>query len=303
MIIETKGLYKQYKDKTVALDSVTFNIEELGKIYGFIGPNGAGKTTLIRILSTQLHFTTGFAQILGYDLRTQKKEIRKHISVLPQDFALPFYELTTEDMIYYYLRILGLKKTYIKKKIDTMLEMFDLTKYRKTQVEKLSGGFIRRTYLAMVLAVDADIYFLDEPTVGLDPTSKLFVWSSLHTMIKEGKTILLTSHYMEEISQLCYQVFILNYGKIIMNGSPSTLLKKHFNNLTHKIIIHPDNTNFNNVLATIQEHGNFHNIRNELIIVYPTDVLQLEQELTKQEIRFEIAPLSLEDVALDLRGV
>ena len=171
MIISTTNLCKEYKDKKLVLNNITFDIEESGKFYGLIGPNGVGKTTLVRILSTQLHLTSGHAEVLGFDVQKEKKALRHHISILPQDAALFFYELNVEEFIYYYLRIMGYKKKYISNKMKEILDMFDLTRYKHALIGKLSGGMIRRCYLSLVLGVDVDLYFLDDPTVGLDPAS------------------------------------------------------------------------------------------------------------------------------------
>ena len=300
MIISTTNLCKEYKDKKLVLNNITFDIEESGKIYGLIGPNGVGKTTLVRILSTQLHLTSGHAEVLGFDVQKEKKALRHHISILPQDAALFFYELNVEEFIYYYLRIMGYKKKYISNKMKEILDMFDLTRYKHALVGKLSGGMIRRCYLSLVLGVDVDLYFLDEPTVGLDPASKLYVWSALQKKIKDGKTIFLTSHYMEEISQLCYKVLVLDQGKILMHGIPSDIIKSQFNNLKSKIIIKPSNESIHNLIDVVARYGEYTNIKNELIIAYSYNINQLVQELTHYGVSFEVSPLTLEDVALHL---
>ena len=183
MIIDTNNLCKSYKDTDFALNNISFSIKDSGKIYGFIGPNGAGKTTLLRILSTQLHLTSGSAKVLGFDVQKEKKEIRKLISILPQDAQPYFYEFTIVEMIYYYLRIRGYKKKYIYEQMDHILDLFGLSSIKNKKLVSLSGGLFRRCYLAIALSVDAKLYFLDEPTVGLDAVSKLYVWSALLKLI------------------------------------------------------------------------------------------------------------------------
>lgn len=302
MILQASKLSKSYSDSKFALNDISFTIDEPGKIYGFIGPNGAGKTTLIRILSTQLHLTDGTVEVLGYDIQKQKNEIRKQISVLPQDVTPVFYELSIKEMIYYYLRIRGYSKKYISSRMSEILDLFGLANYQDKKLVSLSGGLFRRCFLSLTLGVEASIYFLDEPTVGLDPSSKLFVWSALQKLVKKGKTILLTSHYIEEISQLCSIVFVLDQGKVLVSGNPADIVKNQFNGISNKIMINLDIINRDSVLNIVNTYEEHINIQNEIVFIYTNDLNRLVDELTSLRIHFEIAPVTLEDVALKLEN-
>jgi ABC-2 type transport system ATP-binding protein len=221
--ILAEGLVKVYPKGVVALDGVSFSIEQKG-IVGLVGPNGAGKTTLIKVLTTLTRPTKGRAEVLGYDVVRDYEEVRKCISLVPQD-ASPELYLTPYEHVYWYLRSRGLAKGDAAKLAREALERLDLWEVRNRVCAKLSGGMRQRVLIASALAVPAEVYFLDEPTVGLDPIARREVWKVLRDAA-ESSLVFLTTHYMEEAESLSDLVVMINKGRIVEMGSPQDLLRR-----------------------------------------------------------------------------
>jgi len=221
--ILAEGLVKIYPKGVVALDGVSFSIEQKG-IVGLVGPNGAGKTTLIKVLTTLTRPTKGRAEVLGYDVVRDYEEVRKCTSLVPQD-ASPELYLTPYEHVYWYLRSRGLAKGDAAKLAREALEKLDLWEVRNRVCAKLSGGMRQRVLIASALAVPAEVYFLDEPTVGLDPIARREVWKVLRDAA-ESSLVFLTTHYMEEAESLSDLVVMINKGRIVEMGSPQDLLRE-----------------------------------------------------------------------------
>jgi ABC-2 type transport system ATP-binding protein len=221
--ILTKDVVKIYRGNVVALNEVSFSIDKLG-IIGLVGPNGAGKTTLIKILTTLTRPTRGKAEVLEYDVVNDYEKIRRRISLVPQD-ASPELYLTPYEHVYWYLRSRGLSRGDAEKLTKDVLEKLGLWDHRNKVCAKLSGGMRQRVLIASALAVPADIYFLDEPTVGLDPLARRDVWNVLRD-VSRGSLIFLTTHYMEEAEALSDLLIMINRGRIIEIGSPKELIRK-----------------------------------------------------------------------------
>jgi ABC-2 type transport system ATP-binding protein len=219
----TEGLVKVYPKDVVALDGVSLSIERKG-IVGLVGPNGAGKTTLIKVLTTLTKPTRGRAEVLGYDVVRNYEEVRKRVSLVPQD-ASPELYLTPYEHVYWYLRSRGLAKGDAAKLAREALEKLGLWEVRNRVCAKLSGGMRQRVLIASALAVPAEVYFLDEPTVGLDPIARREVWKVLRDAA-ESSLVFLTTHYMEEAESLSDLVVMINKGRIVEMGSPRELLGK-----------------------------------------------------------------------------
>jgi len=217
------GLVKVYSGGVVALDDVSFSIDS-GGIVGLVGPNGAGKTTLVKILATLIKPTRGRVEVLGFDVNSGYENVRKRISLVPQD-ACPELYLTPYEHVYWYLRSRGLPKGDAVRLAGESLEKVGLWDVRDRVCAKLSGGMRQRVLIASALAVPADIYFLDEPTVGLDPLARRGVWSVLREVSKNS-LIFLTTHYMEEAEVLSDLLIMINRGRIIEMGNPLELLRK-----------------------------------------------------------------------------
>jgi ABC-2 type transport system ATP-binding protein len=204
-----------------ALDNVSFDIEK-GQIFSFLGPNGAGKTTAINLLITLLPIQQGKVTIAGYDVATQKDNVRKSIGVVFQDQRLD-RDLTVWETLDFHGRIHSIPKQVRRPRIEELLQLVELTEKRKEYTKNLSGGMKRRLEIARGLLVQPKILFLDEPTIGLDTQTRKRIWSYIKKVNQQGVTILLTTHYMDEADQNSDFICIIDKGKIIANGTPEEL--------------------------------------------------------------------------------
>jgi ABC-2 type transport system ATP-binding protein len=219
--IEVEHIVKKYGDFT-AVDDVTFSVTE-EEIFGLLGPNGAGKSTLIRMMTTLIPITSGKARIAGYDVATDPDDARRAIGVIPQALTSDI-DLTVEENLSIYAKLYDVPATKRKQSIDELLELVDLTKWRSAQTKTLSGGMRRRLEIARGLVHSPKIFFLDEPTTGLDPVSRVAVWEML-TNIKSQRqlTLLITTHYMDEADRLCDRIAIVDHGKLVALDTPPAL--------------------------------------------------------------------------------
>jgi len=219
--IEVEHIVKRYGDFT-AVNDVTFDVKE-GEIFGLLGPNGAGKSTLIRMMTTLIPITRGTARIAGHDVQKDPDNARRAIGVIPQALTSDI-DLTVEENLTIYAKLYDVPAKQRKQSIDELLEMVDLTKWRGAQTKTLSGGMRRRLEIARGLVHNPRIFFLDEPTTGLDPVSRVAVWEML-TNIKSKRqlTILITTHYMDEADRLCDRIAIVDHGKLVALDTPAAL--------------------------------------------------------------------------------
>jgi ABC-2 type transport system ATP-binding protein len=236
--IEVNHIVKKYGDFT-AVNDVSFQVEE-GEIFGLLGPNGAGKSTLIRMMTTLIPITSGFAKIAGHDVRTEADEARRNIGVIPQAMTSD-PDLTLEENLSIYAKLYDVPAKKRRQNIDELLELVDLTKWRNAQTKTLSGGMRRRLEIARGLVHSPKIFFLDEPTTGLDPVSRVAVWEML-TNIKNSRnlTVLITTHYMDEADRLCNRIAIVDHGKLVALDTPDAL--KHTvpgENVIEAQFVHP----------------------------------------------------------------
>jgi ABC-2 type transport system ATP-binding protein len=220
-VVEVDSLVKQYGILN-AVDGISFKIDE-GDVFAFLGPNGAGKTTTVEILECLRPLTSGTAKIFGFDVtrNEDEKEIKKRIGVLPQEYGA-LDKLTVKENV-------DLIADMYEKHLDTaeMIKILDLKDKTKERFETLSGGLKQRVGIACALINDPQLVFLDEPTTGLDPKARRDVWSVIENLKKLGKTVFLTTHYMEEAQVLANKVAIIDKGKISAIGSPEELISKY----------------------------------------------------------------------------
>src|ERR1700682_2624096 len=221
LAIDVQNIVKKFADFT-AVNGITFAVEE-GEVFGLLGPNGAGKSTLIRMLTTLLLPTSGSARINGFDVVKQQDDVRRSIGVIPQAMTTDL-ELSVEENLVIYAKLYGVPRERRKRLIDELLAAVGLTQWRAKQVKTLSGGMRRRVEIARGLVHEPRIFFLDEPTTGLDPVSRVAVWEMLQRMQSHRDlTILITTHYMDEADKLCDRIAIVDHGELKDLDSPLQL--------------------------------------------------------------------------------
>lgn len=223
--IEVSNLKKIFNGEVKALDGISFNVKK-GECFGFIGPNGAGKTTTINILCGLIKPTEGKCLIEGLDVTKESKKVKELIGVCPQDPAV-FKFLNAKENIQLFGNLHLIEKKKLKTQTKKLLEKFDLLDVSKRKVKGYSGGMVRRLNLMMALINDPEIIFLDEPTVGMDALARRGTWNFIADLKTQGKTIFLTTHYLEELEKLSDRVGIIDYGKLIELGSPQDLMRKY----------------------------------------------------------------------------
>lgn len=222
-MIVIKDLRKNYGE-IIALDGLSLEIKR-GEIFGLLGPNGAGKTTIIRVLTSLTLPTSGRVTINGFDVAHNPKEVKKEIGVVPQYLNLDS-ELTGEENLDFYGRLHDMPSGERQERIRELLDFVGLRERSRDLVEGYSGGMKRRLLIARALMHRPKVLFLDEPTVGLDPQTRRKIWDLIKTLKKEGVTVLLTTHYIEEAEMLCDRVGIIDKGRLIALGTPQELKSK-----------------------------------------------------------------------------
>lgn len=222
-VIEVNNLEHSY-GSIKAVDNISFNVKQ-GEIFSFLGPNGAGKSTVINILTTLKKIQKGEARVNGYDVAKEPKSVRKSIGIVFQMLCLD-HEMTVSENLEYHGKIYSMSKKERKERIEELLKLTDLESKRNTLAKDLSGGMKRRLELARGLMTKPAVLFLDEPTVGFDIQTRMKMWEYLREIKREGTTIFLTTHYMEEADQLSDRISIIDHGKIIVTGTSDELKNK-----------------------------------------------------------------------------
>jgi ABC-2 type transport system ATP-binding protein len=219
--IAVEGVSKRFGDFT-AVDQVSFSVDT-GETFGLLGPNGAGKSTLIRMMTTLLPITSGRIMVFDQDVALSPNRARLEIGVIPQAMTSDM-ELTVGENLSIYAKLYGVKGDQRRRAIKELLEIVGLTKWRDAEVNTLSGGMRRRVEVARGLVHSPKVLFLDEPTTGLDPVSRVDVWEMLERIQSERQlTILMTTHYMEEADRLCDRIAIIDHGRLITLDTPGNL--------------------------------------------------------------------------------
>lgn len=203
------GLVKRYK-QTIAVDGLDLTVAR-GEFFGLLGKNGAGKSTTINCVTGIAQFDTGTITVMGYDVQRQYQEARAHVGLSPQEFNADIFA-TVEHILDYVGGYFGMRRAARRARIDELLDLFELAPFRRKPFGKLSGGFKRRLMLARALMHDPDVLILDEPTAGIDVEQRHALWQYLRDLHAAGKTILLTSHYLEEVERLCSRVVVMDQG-------------------------------------------------------------------------------------------
>jgi lipooligosaccharide transport system ATP-binding protein len=224
VLIEARGLTKKYDD-FVAVNNIDFQVYK-GECCGFLGPNGAGKTTTIKMIHCVLPPASGNLTVAGISVSENPRDIKKMIGVSPQEENLdPDFSVLTNLTVY--ARYFDIPKREARKRAEELLKFFQLEEKRDVIIDQLSTGMKRRLILARAMINEPQILLLDEPTTGLDPQARHMIWDKVHSLKKSGVTIILTTHYMDEAAELCDRTLIMDNGKIIEEGTPADLIRKH----------------------------------------------------------------------------
>ena len=221
-LVHARGLTKRYANGFTAVDGVDFDVRP-GKAFGFLGPNGAGKTSTMRMIACSSPVTEGELTVIGMDPRTQARQIKSKLGVVPQIDNLDT-ELTVRENLEMYARYFDIPNDVARKRADELLEFVQLDERAKDQVEPLSGGMKRRLTIARALINEPELVILDEPTTGLDPQARHLLWERLYQLKRRGATLIITTHYMDEAEQLCDHLVVMDKAKIVAEGSPRQLI-------------------------------------------------------------------------------
>jgi ABC-2 type transport system ATP-binding protein len=295
--IRTRNLSKVYRsDRSAhpALSGASLTVPT-GRIYGLIGRNGAGKTTFVRITSTQLAPSEGEVEVLGIDALADPREVRRRIAVIPQE-SRPLYFLTVYELVYYYLRLRGMERAEARRRTEAVLTELALTERRRTLVSRLSGGMRRRAMVAMVLASDAEVLYLDEPTTGLDPLARREVWSAVQRASRERRTVLLTTHYLDEAEALSARLALIESGRVRLEGTPAELrsrIPRPYRVTVAGAVTAAELAPYGEVAAVEGGH---------LVFARERDARELTLLALQKGLPVSMAPASLEDVFLQVVG-
>lgn len=247
-MIEISHLVKKYK-KVTAVNGIDLSVKD-GEIFGLLGPNGAGKSTTISALLGLIKIDDGEIKIDGKDIKRHQKEIKKMVGYVPQDFAF-FEQLSALDNVIYWGRVYGYKKDELQRRVKEALEFTNLWDRRKDKAKTFSGGMKRRLNIACGIVHGPKILFMDEPTAGVDPQSRNSILESVKTLNERGTTVVYTSHYMEEIESICDRVAIVDYGKVIAEGTVDELIDKNTSENVITVRIEHENPQIEPVLKSM----------------------------------------------------
>ncbi len=224
MLLHARGLTKTFGD-FVAVDGIDVEVHR-GEAFGFLGPNGAGKSSTMKMVGCVSPVSGGELRILGMDPATDGPAIRARLGVCPQQDMLD-EDLSVEENLWVYGRFFGLSRREVRARTDELLDFAQLTERRRDRVEPLSGGMKRRLTIARALVNNPEVLLLDEPTTGLDPQARHVLWDRLYRLKRDGVTLIITTHYMDEAEQLCDRLVVMDHGRIVAEGSPRQLIDAH----------------------------------------------------------------------------
>jgi lipooligosaccharide transport system ATP-binding protein len=224
ILVKAENLTKKFED-FIAVDSISFEIYK-GENFGFLGPNGAGKTTTMKMIQAVSPITSGTLALAELDVTKKGRQIKSIVGVAPQDDNLD-PDFTVFQNLIVYARYFDVSKEKATKRAEELLKFMQLEEKKEIIITALSGGMRRRLILARALMNEPQILILDEPTTGLDPQARHLIWTKIRNLKRQGVTVILTTHYMDEAAQLCDRIMIMDHGKIIEKGKPAELVKKH----------------------------------------------------------------------------
>ncbi|MBW3582543.1 MAG: ABC transporter ATP-binding protein [Euryarchaeota archaeon] len=301
-VVVARGLTKRYGD-FVAVDGIDLTIQR-GTCFGLLGPNGAGKTTAIKTIQCVSPLTEGTLHVLGMDTRTERRHIKRLLGLVPQednldpDFTV-FKNLTT------YARFFRIPRRTAHERADRLLHFVQLQEKRDAHIQQLSGGMKRRLVVARSLVNDPQLLILDEPTTGLDPQARHTIWDKIRALKREGKTVLLTTHYMDEAEMLCDRLVIIDKGRILEEGAPRELIRKHVGGQAMELVAGAERPETLDALAAdLDARGVTYERLSDRLLAFGPNLNEIENELrTKHGLTETIERrATLEDVFLRLTG-
>jgi len=299
--VETFELTKKFGD-LIAVDSVNLKVEQ-GEIFGLLGPNGAGKSTLVRLLCGLLRPTSGSATVGGFSIVKEPEKIKKIIGYMSQRFGL-YDDLTVEENISFYAGVYLNDKKLARQRTEEIIEHLSFQKYRKTLAMHLSGGWRQRLSFATAIVHEPKIVFLDEPTSGVDPVSRRQFWDLVYSLSAKGKTVIVTTHYMDE-AERCNKIAFISQGKILAIDSPTEIKQKYMHGEVINII--PENlTLCYSALSTldfIEDIGIFGDSIHIVVQSATEKIFEIENFLRRKNLNFkkvEVIQPSIEDVFIAL---
>ena len=236
-ILEVNNLRKEF-GTVVAVNDIGLSVEK-GQVWGLIGPNGAGKTTLLRMLATVLRPTSGSVRLLGYDLAKEYLQIRRHLGYLPDFFNL-YNDLTLRECLEFFAKAYKVEDKLIPKRVDEVLDYIELQNKRDDFIRHLSRGMVQRMGVGVLLVHNPDVFLLDEPASGLDPKARIQLRAVLTKLSREGKTIIISSHILTELSGFCSHIALMNEGKIVLQGAVDEIQQKVFDSRKIRISVLDD---------------------------------------------------------------
>ncbi|MBC7085354.1 MAG: ATP-binding cassette domain-containing protein [Methanomethylovorans sp.] len=295
LIIKADNLVKRYNNLT-AVDNISFYVKE-GEMFGFLGPNGAGKTTTMKMIQCVSPKTSGKLEVFGMDVSTHQREIKKYMGVVPQENNLD-PDFTVYENLRNYSRYFDISMEEAEKRIEELLNFVQLIDKKNSTTEYLSGGMKRRLVLARALLNNPRLIVLDEPTVGLDPQARHLIWEKLRALKKKGVTIVLTTHYLDEAEKLCDRLVVMDYGKIIVEGEPSQIIKDHIGTGVVEVDNYPE------LVECLQKSDSIYEVMGDIIVIYTNDPVHITNQLSMECSldKMTTRKATLEDVFLKLTG-
>jgi lipooligosaccharide transport system ATP-binding protein len=299
-LVLARNLRKTFASFT-AVDGIDFDVRA-GEAFGFLGPNGAGKTSTMKMIACASPVTGGELRVFGMDPRTEPSAIKARLGVVPQADNLDL-ELTVRENLLMYARYFDIPSRTARARTEELLAFVQLSERSDSQVEPLSGGMKRRLTIARALVNEPDLILLDEPTTGLDPQARHLIWERLYRLKKDGATLLLTTHYMDEAEQLCDRLIVMDKGRIVAEGSPRELIERYVTREVLELRLSDDaSESVKQRLGALAKHVEFLPERLQLHADDGEQVLEQVHALGVPIERALVRRATLEDVFLRLTG-
>jgi len=300
VVVEAQNLQKNYNGFP-AVAGIDFKIQK-GQCFGILGPNGAGKTTVVAMIYCFHPVSGGKLTVFGNDVNDDPRTIKKRLGVVPQENNLDL-ELSVRENLLIYAGYYGIKRDVAEKRARELLYFFGLSAKADQEVDKISGGMKRRLTIARGLIHTPDLLILDEPTTGLDPQSRRLIWEHLRQLKKNGLTLILTTHYLEEASQLCDDLIIMDKGVILDEGKPGDLIKKQVGTKVVEVDLEPAQKSalINSMDSLI---SGYQLAESTIYLFIPEDETKVMKALNNSNFAhtYQVRPANLEDVFLKLTG-